>query len=138
MDRSCLLKRLILGASLLTLFTTCDLGTGTFGGDQGTVRLDVPVSGEALQATTTNSQLCCCRVVGTVENKSSVPVHVSLKYAAYRSGQPDPVGVAFVFLRAVRPGERRRFEASGFVIPCGSIDRFVRTGTNLRGVYFPE
>lgn len=134
----CLVERFVLSVSVLALLATCDFGAGPSGGDDGTVRLDVPVSGEALQATTTNSRLCCCRVVGTVVNRSSVPVHVTLKYEAYRSGQEDPVGVAFTFLRALQPGEQRRFAASGFVIPCSSIDRFVRTETNLRGVYFPD
>ena len=125
-------RRSIFTGWVLAVLAACEPGSGP------TVSLDVPLTGETLQATTTDSRLCCCRVTGTAENRSVVPVHVTLKYEAYRQGQQDPVGTAVAFLSSVQPGERRRFVATGFVVSCASIDRFTRVDTNVRGVYFPE
>jgi hypothetical protein len=101
------------------------------------LEVEVPRESLSLQPTTANSQLCCCRVVGSITNRSSVPVHVTLKFEAYQAGEEEAVAAAVDFLENMQPGEQRSIDASGFLIACSSIDRFELVDIDLRGVWVP-
>jgi hypothetical protein len=48
--------------------------------------VEIPEDELAFQATTGDPSLCCCRIVGRVINRSTVPVHVTLRYRAFEPG----------------------------------------------------
>ena len=101
--------------------------------------LDVQVENATLRPTTGNSQLCCCHVVGTVVNRSTVPVHVTAEFEGFEAGNTaKPVARALDFLPDMQPSERRSFTAVGFVLPCGTINEFrLVQPLNVRGVFTP-
>jgi len=118
----------LVGIALLVLLPAC-FETGP--------TLDVVVLQHALQATTGDDSRCCCHVVGTALNQSDVVVHVTLRFEAYKVDENDPIAIAFEFLKDMQPGEQRSFEATGFVIPCFSIDRYELVDIDMRGLWSP-
>ncbi len=86
--------------------------------------LSVVVPEHSLQSTLGVDTQCCCLVVGTAINQSTVPVQATLKFTAFEDGDSSSVGTAFEFLRDMQPGEQRSFSASGLVMPCSDIDRY--------------
>jgi len=67
--------------------------------------------------------LCCCRATGTVTNKNSVPVYVTMTLTAL-----DLKGAAIekvlYFVPDLGPGQTRDVDVPGFFIPCNSIGGF--------------
>lgn len=63
--------------------------------------------------------ICCCHVVGTVKNTSSVNVHVELRFPAVANGQN--VGTAVDLERDIAPNGVRAFEAVGIQSACSSL-----------------
>jgi hypothetical protein len=78
-------------------------------------------------------------VVGVIENLSTVPVHVTLQFKAYGTGETgeEEVGTAVVFLEGLEPAEQRQVDAPGLLIPCSNIERFELVDVDIRGVWFP-
>ena len=101
------------------------------------LRVEVPEESIALQSTTGNDTLCCCRVVGQAINLSSVPVNTTLKFEAYRADQEEPFGVAVDFMANLKPNEDRAISASGLLVECSTIDRVELVDVDLRAVVFP-
>lgn len=64
--------------------------------------------------------ICCCHVVGTVKNNSSVTAHIRLEFTAKKDG--GTIGQAMVLEKEVGSGAVRSFEAPGMFAPCSSID----------------
>jgi len=64
--------------------------------------------------------ICCCHVVGTVRNTSSIAVNVQLDFQAKQGG--TVVGTATVMVENVSPDAVRSFEAKGVYAPCSSLD----------------
>jgi len=82
--------------------------------------------------------VCCCHVVGTVTNTSSVTVHVQLAFPASVAGQS--AGAAYDFQKNVAAGEVRSFLAAGIYAPCSQIavDRiFADRQVQVTGLYQP-
>jgi len=63
--------------------------------------------------------ICCCHVVGTVKNTSSIDVHIQLEFPATAGGVN--VGMATILVRNVTPGAVRTFEAIGIQSACSSL-----------------
>ena len=84
------------------------------------------------------SALCCCRVNGTVQNTSTVPVHVSLRWEALGPGRVALPGPADVFVENIAPGATRRFASVPFFYACNEIVDHVRIRTDLIGLWTPE
>jgi hypothetical protein len=82
------------------------------------------------------TDLCCCRVVGEVGNQNQVPVHVTLKFSAFRTGGSDPLSAIIYFVPDLAPGSTRPIDAAGFVYSCSNIDE-LRTEVDLRGITSP-
>jgi len=95
---------------------------------------EIPPAAPVKQSTTDRTDLCCCVVIGRVVNASSIPVHVQLKFDAFRDGDGKPIGQALVFLPTMQAGEDRSFEAPGLVMPCDSIDTIDLVDVDLRGI----
>jgi len=99
----------------------------------------VQVERPVLQATAGSPAACCCRVVGTVSNRSTIAVHVDVAFDAYEAGDPKPVGRALDFVENLQPGESRDFTAAGFVQSCNSISKVEQVQPlNVRAVWLPK
>lgn len=100
---------------------------------------------EGLVPTTGDPSLCCCRVRGTVTNNNEVPVHVTIKWAAFENqASVQPFGRILHFVPDLEPSETEQFEtpnngtdASGFLVPCNSIGD-LRREVDVNGIVFPE
>jgi hypothetical protein len=87
--------------------------------------------------------VCCCHVTGTLTNNNTVPVHILVTFAAM-TAQNTGAGVGageappqiLYFQRDLQPGESQRIEASGFLLPCASIDH-VNYQVNVSSVGVP-
>lgn len=99
---------------------------------------DVQISGLRTAPTTENPGLCCCRAVGTAVNRNSVPVHVTLKIAAY-SNPPgaEPVASLIYFIKDFQPGASHAIDAPGILFPCASISPTLKYEVEVRGLTFP-
>ncbi|MGE5244844.1 MAG: FxLYD domain-containing protein [Betaproteobacteria bacterium] len=65
--------------------------------------------------------VCCCHVTGTIANDNSVPTHVLITFAAMDAAGQQ-IGSIVYYAGDLQPGEHRFIEASGFLIPCASIN----------------
>jgi hypothetical protein len=85
--------------------------------------LSATIVSMTLQPTVTapsSENICCCHVVGSVKNTSSVTAHVQLQFPAKAGG--TEVGRAIDLERDLAPGAVRAFEAPGLMVACSSID----------------
>lgn len=133
MSRHLPFTRTLLCVLISVFLTTC-------GFDEGP-SLQVDVRDTVLVPTAGDAALCCCRVVGIIENLSTVPVHVTLQFKAYGTGEnetsEEEVGTAVVFLERLEPAEQRQVDAPGLLLPCSNIERFELVDVDIRGVWFP-
>jgi hypothetical protein len=89
----------------------------------------------ALKATTGNTALCCCHVVGTAENDNAVPVHLTIEFSAF-DGHNNALETIVQFVADLEAGTTQPFDAAGFVFPCDSIAS-ITTQVNVVGIAFP-
>jgi hypothetical protein len=78
--------------------------------------------------------------VGLAENASTVPVHATLTFEAYRrhaDGTDEKIGTAVDFIKDLSPSEIRAVDAIGFLIPCDSIDSLTLVDLDMRGLWAP-
>jgi hypothetical protein len=97
---------------------------------------DVTLSNIALQSTTGNPALCCCRIVGAARNDNGVSVHVTLKFSAFDGVIADPITKILFYIGDIEPGGSRQIDAPGFVYPCQVIKRLT-TEVDMKGIAFP-
>jgi len=64
--------------------------------------------------------ICCCLVVGTVKNTSSIAAHIELQFPAMRAGQS--VGTAVDLEKDVPSQAGRSFSAVGIQAACNTLD----------------
>ena len=114
------------------------VASASCGFDEGP-SLQVDVRETALVPTAGDTALCCCRVVGVIENLSTVPVHVTLQFKAFSTGEngEEEIGTAVAFLEGIEPAEQRQVDAPGLLMPCSNIERFELADVDIRGVWFP-
>lgn len=120
------------------------LGTFALSGCEGTPDgpslADTPLTNVGLRPTLANDPTaCCCHVTGVVSNKNSVPVDVTIKFAAFKtSTSPDPFASIVYFVEDLQAGASHAVDAPGFLIPCTAIDlSLLRREVSVRGVAFP-
>jgi hypothetical protein len=117
---------------------TCLALPAACGFDEGP-SLDVAVQNPTLQPTAGSPTVCCCRVTGSLANRSTVPVHVDVAFNSYVAGDPKPNGRALDFVENMQPGETRNFTAVGFVQSCSSISKWEQVQPlNVRAVWLPK
>jgi hypothetical protein len=63
--------------------------------------------------------ICCCLVVGTVKNTSSITAHIELRFAATLQGQP--AGTAVDLQKDVPSQATRSFSAVGIQAACNKL-----------------
>jgi len=100
----------------------------------------VPVSNLGLRSTTGNPGLCCCHVTGIARNNNTVPVHVTIKFAAFPTNDPEPLSTILYFIKDLQPGATHQIDAPGFVFPCSTFPsgiQNVRTEVEVKGITFP-
>ena len=88
-----------------------------------------------LEPTIGNTSLCCCRVVGTVANNNSVPVHATLKIDALDDRGESLARVLF-FVPDLEPRTERPIDAHGFIFPCSAVKQ-LKTEVDVKGITFP-
>jgi hypothetical protein len=86
---------------------------------------NVVVSGFTKQPTidSQDPSLCCCRAVGTVTNRNSVPIYVSITLSAL-DARGNIISKAVSFAPDVAPGQTTQIIAPGFPVPCNAIAGF--------------
>lgn len=127
------LRRALLLATLGVM-----LGTISCSGFETGPSLPVDVQIQSLRPTTGDAARCCCHVTGTVQNQGSVPVHVTIKFGAFRAAEAESFARILYFIRDMQPNESQAFEASGFVYPCADIDRVEIDDVDVTGIVFPS
>jgi hypothetical protein len=130
-----LLARLTGGTALLLAL----LSLGCEGTPLGPSLAEVTLENVGLRPTQGSRDACCCHVTGVVTNRTTAPVHVTLKFAAFQSQtSPDPFASIVYFIEDLQPGARHDVDAAGFLIPCSAINlQFLRRELSVRGVAFP-
>jgi hypothetical protein len=98
---------------------------------------NVTMSALGKEATTDqrDPRLCCCRATGTVTNRNSVPVYLTMTVTAIDLFGAPIFKVGY-FIPDVAPGQTARMDVPGFAVPCVSIDRFVPE-VKVRGLTEP-
>lgn len=132
------------GGAVAGLVFAVVLGTFALAGCEGTPEgpslADVPLTNVGLRPTLANDPTaCCCRVTGVVRNNNSVPVHVTIKFAAFRTQtSPDPFASTVYFIEDLQAGASHNVDSAGFLIPCNAINlSLLRREVSVRGVTFP-
>ena len=87
------------------------------------------------QPTVGNAGLCCCRVVGTARNRTTVPLHATIQFAGF-DGAGREISKILYFIQDLAPGSSSAIDAPGFVVPCNAINRFTWE-VKVRGVTYP-
>lgn len=101
--------------------------------------LDLQVESQRLLATTGNNSFCCCHVVGTVVNRSTIVVHATIGFEGFVAGEEKAVASARDFLVNLQPNERRSYTATGFIRSCGSLSSFrLIQPVSVQGVFTPR
>lgn len=130
-------------AGIVGLVGACAVGVGGCeDAPVGPSLSSVTLSNLSLRSTTENPGLCCCHVVGTARNGNSVPVHVTIKFAAFNRPEPgaDPLSTILYFIKDLQPGATHAIDAPGFVFPCTTLPSGignVRTEIEVKGITFP-
>jgi hypothetical protein len=70
------------------------------------------------------SNICCCRVIGSVRNTSSIPVNVSLRFNATNL-DGGAVGQAVAYVENIPVGGSKPYEAPGIFSACSRIGAVV-------------
>jgi hypothetical protein len=97
----------------------------------------VTLDNVSLQPTQGNASLCCCRVVGGATNKNTVPVHVTIKFAAFANpADKDALGTILYFIKDLQPNQRATIDASGFLFACTKATN-LKTEIDVNGLVFP-
>lgn len=100
--------------------------------------LPVDVRVLSLRPTTGDAARCCCQVVGTATNLGTVPVHITVKFAAFEGPtQSEPFASILYFVRDLNPNETQTIDASGFLVSCSTIGRLEIEDIDITGIYFP-
>ena len=95
--------------------------------------LTVAIEGQSLQPDPTSKPaLCCCLVVGNVQNTSSIPVNVEARFWATGPGGATLQAMAWV--TDIAPGATAPFSAPGFTVPCSEVSN-VRDDPLAFGIY---
>ena len=92
----------------------------------GPTLTNITLSAFGKQATTDQQDpsLCCCRATGTVTNKNSVPVYVSMTLTALDL-KGSAIEQVLYFIPDLGPGQTTSIDVPGFLEPCNSIGSFV-------------
>jgi hypothetical protein len=101
--------------------------------------ININVESQRLLATTGNNGFCCCHVVGTVLNQSTIVVSATIEFEGFEAGNEKVAANARDFLANLQPNERRTYTATGFVRPCSSLSSFrLVQPIDVRGVFTPR
>jgi len=88
-------------------------------------------------ASSGNMAVCCCALSASVENRSAVPVHASLRWKGYDASNAEIGAGAVAFVKDIQPGENRAFTSAGFQASCDSIARVGDVEVDLVGLWQP-
>lgn len=113
--------------------------SGCEGTPAGPSLADVPLTAVGLRPTLADATACCCHITGVLTNNNAVPVHVTVKFAAFQTPtSPDPFASVLYFVEDLRPQARHNVDAAGFLVPCSAINtQLLRKDVSVRGVAFP-
>ena len=97
---------------------------------------NVVIQNVALQATTADATVCCCRVVGTATNNNAVGVHITIKFKAYDGRFADPMSTVVYFIKDFQPKAVHTISAAGLLFPCSSVAS-VKYEVDVKGLDSP-
>lgn len=87
------------------------------------------------QPTIGDRSLCCCHVVGTATNRTTVPLHATITFSGFDTRDKEISKIVY-FMQDVAPGQTRNINAPGFIVPCNAITRF-SWEVKVRAVTYP-
>ena len=97
---------------------------------------DFQVSGVAGSPTIANSpNLCCCHVVGTATNRTTVPLHATIQFTGF-DVRGQELSTILYFIQDMAPGASHSIDAPGFIVPCSAISRYTWE-VKVRGITYP-
>jgi len=87
---------------------------------------NITLSAFGKESTTDNHDptLCCCRATGTVTNRNSVAVYVTMTLTALDL-KGSAIQQSIYFVPDLAPGQTAQMDVPGFFVPCVSIGGFV-------------
>lgn len=101
----------------------------------GPTLTDFELSGIAGRSTTGNAALCCCHVVGTATNRTTVPLHATIKFTG-SDAQGKEISTILYFIQDLAPGSSHAIDAPGFIVPCTAVSRY-SWEVKVRGITYP-
>jgi hypothetical protein len=118
------LSRSVFGVSVVLFVIAATLACENL--SPGPSLTNITLSPFGKQATTDQKDpsLCCCRATGTVTNKNSVPVYVSMTLTALDL-KGSAIEKVLYFVPDVGPGQTTAIDVPGFFVPCNAIGSFV-------------
>jgi hypothetical protein len=87
------------------------------------------------QPTIGDRSLCCCHVVGTATNRTTVPLHATITFSGFDTRDKE-VSKILYFIQDIAPGQSRTINAPGFIVPCNAISRF-SWEVKVRAITYP-
>jgi hypothetical protein len=81
------------------------------------------------------ASICCCHVVGTVQNTSTIPVDMILDWSA-TDNVGNVLGLATDFEKNVSPGATTSYNAAGIFASCSAVAQ-VTPQVTVYGLYEP-
>jgi hypothetical protein len=81
------------------------------------------------------ASICCCHVVGTVQNTSSIPVDLILDWSA-TDNVGNVLGLATDFEKNLGPGNTASYNAAGIFASCSAVAQ-VTPQVTVYGLYEP-
>lgn len=112
------------------------MAPGCRGLPQGPSLANVTVSPLRLEPTLDDPALCCCRIVGSVRNDNTVPVHATFKFSAFDGERAQAISSILFFVPDLQPRTERPIDAHGFIFPCNVIKE-LKTELDIKGIAFP-
>ena len=128
-------SRAAFGVSVLLFVVAATLACENLSPGPSLTNITLSAFGKETTTDTHDPTLCCCRATGTVTNKNSVAVYVSMTLTALDL-KGSAIQKVIYFVPDIAPGQSAPIDVPGFFVPCVSIGGFVPELT-VQGVTQP-
>ena len=119
-----LLSRAVFGVSVLPFVIVAMSGCENLSPGPSLTNISVSAFGKEATTDQKDPSLCCCRATGSVTNKNSVPVYVTMTLTALDL-KGSAIEKVIYFVPDLSPGHTTAIDVPGFFVPCNGIGGFV-------------
>ena len=127
--------RSVFGLCVVLFVITAALACENLAPGPSLTNISLSPFGKEATTDTKDPTLCCCRATGTVTNRNTVPVNVTLTLTA-NDLKGSAIQQVIYFVPAVGPGQTANMVVPGFLEPCVSIGGF-SPGLTIQGLTQP-